>query len=121
MEAIAEVAAPSVAVVALVVVILDRVFTFVKHQRGNGSDALISQIAVQTAELHTWHAREDEEGVKIWYVRRSLEKAVLELSANTSAQTELLRELVREVQGDRRALADLRDELKQRSQNGAKR
>jgi hypothetical protein len=120
-EAIAEVATPSVAVVALVVVILDRIFTFVKHQRGNDSDALISLMARQTSELHTWHAREDEEGVKIWYVRRSLEKAVLELSTNTVAQTELLRELVREVQGDRSDLADLRDELKQRSQNGAKR
>lgn len=31
-------------------------------------------------DLHVWHAKEDEEGVKVWYVRKSLEDAVQRLA-----------------------------------------
>ena len=27
-------------------------------------------------ELHEWHAREDDEGIKVWYVRKSLGDAI---------------------------------------------
>lgn len=31
-------------------------------------------------DLHVWHAKEDDEGVKVWYVRKSLEDAVVRLA-----------------------------------------
>ena len=45
-------------------------------------------------ELHGWHDKTDEDGVRIWYVRRSLETAIRDLSENVKAQTELLRTMV---------------------------
>jgi CCR4-NOT transcriptional regulation complex NOT5 subunit len=36
----------------------------------------IGSMSRQIAQLHTWHSKEDEDGVKVWYVRRSLERAI---------------------------------------------
>lgn len=47
-----------------------------------------------TKDLHDWHAKEDDDGVKVWYVRKSLENAVTKLADNIEAQTQLLSRLV---------------------------
>ena len=46
-------------------------------------------------ELYDWHALTDSDGVKVWYVRKSLDDAVLKLSESVESQTEILRELMR--------------------------
>ena len=51
----------------------------------------------QTADLHEWHAVKDAEGVPVWYVRRSLEEAIKELSDNIGRQTTIFSGLVTEI------------------------
>ncbi len=34
----------------------------------------------QTNDLHEWHAKEDAEGVKVWYVRPSLQEAIVKMA-----------------------------------------
>ena len=53
--------------------------------------------------MYDWHNKTDEDGVKIWYVRRSLEEALHEnvkainiLAKNSEAQTRLLEDMVRQ-------------------------
>jgi len=48
-----------------------------------------SEIARQIDDLHKWHDVQDNEGVKIWYVRRSLEDAIVKLADNIDAQTKV--------------------------------
>jgi len=74
-----------------VVMLVDRLFSVLKNR---GID--LNLIAKQISELHEWHAISDAEGVKIWYVRRSLEEAILKLSDNLNKQTEVLAEIHRE-------------------------
>lgn len=50
----------------------------------------ILTISKQTEDLYTWHNISDEEGVKIWYVRRSLEEAIGKLADNIAEQTKLM-------------------------------
>ena len=33
-----------------------------------------------TKDLHEWHAKEDAEGVKVWYVRPSLQEAIVKMA-----------------------------------------
>jgi len=41
-------------------------------------------------DLWDWHSVVDEEGVKIWYVRKSLETSIEKLADNISKMTEIL-------------------------------
>lgn len=61
----------------------------------------IEQIKKQTEDLHEWHDKSDQDGVKIWYVRKSLEdalkdhaEAVATLAKNAELQTQILQQLV---------------------------
>lgn len=42
--------------------------------------------------LYTWHDKEDADGVKIWYVRQSLESAIEKLTETLENQTDLIKE-----------------------------
>lgn len=44
----------------------------------------------QTEELYKWHDRDDEEGVKIWYRRSALEKAIDRLTGTLGTQNGVL-------------------------------
>ena len=55
----------------------------------------------QSDEMHEWHNKSDQDGVKIWYVRQSLEnalrdnaKAVEAIAKNIELQTRLLEEMI---------------------------
>lgn len=71
------------------VVVADRILSQLKAR---GVD--LQKLARQQEDLWQWHAREDEEGVKVWYVRRSLEDAIKELSLSIRTQTEVMSQLV---------------------------
>ena len=45
-------------------------------------------------DLWKWHNVSDNEGVKIWYVRKSLEEAIEKLASNIEMQTEILRSMI---------------------------
>ena len=71
--------------------------------------------------MYDWHDKSDEDGVKIWYVRRSLEDALHEnvkainiLAKNSEAQTRLLEDMVRqnkEMSKDQMILSKLLERL----------
>ena len=50
----------------------------------------LAKIGRQVDDLHDWHDETDADGVKFWYVRRSLEDALHSLSENISLETKLL-------------------------------
>lgn len=71
--------------------------------------------------MYDWHDKSDEDGVKIWYVRRSLEEALHEnvkainiLAKNSEIQTKLLEDMVRqnkEMSKDQMILSKLLERL----------
>jgi transcriptional regulator len=71
--------------------------------------------------MYEWHDKSDEDGVKIWYVRRSLEEALHEnvkainiLAKNSEAQTRLLEDMVKqnkEMSKDQMILSKLLERL----------
>lgn len=49
----------------------------------------------EVKDLWDWHNITDGDGTKIWYVKKSLEDAIVSLSKNIEKQTELLRDMVK--------------------------
>ena len=93
-----EVNAETVAVFTLLVLFaVDRTMGFL---RSRGIDLL--KMAQQIERLDEMHAKTDEDGVPVWYVRRSLEKAVTDLNEAIRHQTELLQALTQELKETRR-------------------
>ena len=89
--------------------IIREVLTFLRNRQNNRSGVDLPHLVQQVNELHQWHSVVDGEGVKVWYVRRSLEEAIRDLSANIRAQTEVLQRLVLEQRDTRRDLERLKD------------
>ena len=82
-----------IAVVGMAAVVVgDRILGQLKAR---GVD--LQKLARQQEDLWQWHAREDDEGVKVWYVRRSLEDAIKELSLSIRTQTEVMSQLASKV------------------------
>jgi len=52
----------------------------------------------QVKELHKWHDVSDDDGIKVWYVRGSLEKAIHSLAANIATETQLLSKIDRRLE-----------------------
>jgi biopolymer transport protein ExbB/TolQ len=62
-------------------------------------------------DLYKWHDVEDSEGVKVWYVRKSLEEAIVKLSSSIEKQTELLRVITDEFRSSRKDFQYLTKEV----------
>ena len=60
---------------------------------------LLNKIGIKIHDLHDWHNKEDDEGVKVWYVRKSLETAIEKLSDNIEKLTRVVEEFARERKG----------------------
>ena len=54
----------------------------------------IDQIYTWTERLHEMHDKTDEDGVPVWYVRRSLEKSIEKLADNIDKQTDVFKLLI---------------------------
>lgn len=61
----------------------------------------IQQIAEESEEMYDWHNKSDQDGVKVWYVRQSLENALRDnakateaIARNIELQTRLLEEMI---------------------------
>jgi hypothetical protein len=102
-----EVNAETVAVFTLLVLFaVDRTMGFLKSR---GIDLL--KMARQIERLDEMHAKTDEDGVPVWYVRRSLEKAVTDLNEAIRHQSELLQALTQELKEVRRDVMRWQAEL----------
>jgi len=83
----------------LALLLVREVLTFLAKKKGDSgttnyySDARTEIMARQIAELHDWHDHEDNDGVKVWYVRRSLEESVAKLTDAIQTQNIILREM----------------------------
>jgi hypothetical protein len=100
----------SIGVIALIVVYLitkETIQAFAKRRETPVVSELAMRLKVideRVSDLHDWHSREDDEGVKIWYVRRSLENAIKELSGNIAVQTKVMETILTETRSNRRAI-----------------
>lgn len=45
-------------------------------------------------ELYDWHDKEDDDGVKVWYMRKGLEAAITRLADGIASQNALMERLV---------------------------
>lgn len=81
---------PSTAAVYLLiaVVLIDRILGILKTR---GID--LHLMARQLDDLHAWHSVKDDEGVRIWYVRKSLETAIGKLSENIGKELIILHKI----------------------------
>lgn len=78
----------------MALLILREVFGYLIKKKGDKASEG-SKLAKQVDELWHWHAKEDSDGVKIWYVRKSLEDAVSRLASAIEIQTSTLKEIHR--------------------------
>ncbi len=86
---------------AFAVIVVREVLGIVKRDNGNGYGAMTKAIAELQRDV-TWlrdvHAPVDDDGVPKWYVRASLEKALIKLIDVTEAQTAILRDIRRDLE-----------------------
>jgi len=90
--------------------ILDRVFVFLNKKK-NGKICADNNIPEITRIIHAWdekiwdhflkqerlfemHTRVDDDGVPLWYRRKSLDEAMLKLAENIEVQTGVLKSLI---------------------------
>jgi len=82
-----------------IILVLREVFAFVIKKR-NGKHEYeciecikkIKSISKQTDDLHRWHDVRDDEGIPVWHIRKSLEKAIIKLADNVKEQTIAIQE-----------------------------
>lgn len=104
--------------VAVVAVILDKTLPLIAKRNGHDPHKRIQEDVTMmkqqlarleqdmastkryAGELHRWHDKEDEDGVKVWYVRQSLERAIERLAEAAVSQTKLLEEILRRQKKD---------------------
>lgn len=77
------------------VLVLRQVFDFVGKRKNGACD--LHKLSREVADLHKWHDQRDQDGVPVWYVRRSLEDAINKLAANLATQTDVLRAMHEEI------------------------
>jgi hypothetical protein len=85
----------AVGVMAIFAFLLVREFLNFVDRRKNGAPAshikgLVEATHDLTKELHTWHDVKDDDGVHVWYVRRSLVDAISTLTEVLDQQMRLL-------------------------------
>ena len=71
--------------------------------RVDKTDIKVDNMVQMNKIMFDWHDKSDEDGVKLWYVRRSLEEALHEnvrainiLAKNSEIQTRLLEDMVKQ-------------------------
>jgi len=77
----------------MAVIIIDRVLGMLKSR---GID--LQLMSRQLCELHDWHNVTDAEGVKVWYIRRSLEEAISRLADAIEVQSRVLDKMDRKME-----------------------
>ena len=65
-------------------------------------DRVLPKMSSQVRELHQWAGKEDEEGVKLMYVRRSLEDTMDKLVVAIAEQTVQIGRLLNKIDANNR-------------------
>jgi uncharacterized membrane-anchored protein YhcB (DUF1043 family) len=76
----------------------------VSKNASNNSNKLetkLDKLLKESQEMYEWHSKSDQDGVKVWYVRQSLENALRDnakateaIAKNIELQTRLLEEMI---------------------------
>jgi hypothetical protein len=82
-------------IIAIVcVLVIKEVFAFIKTRKNHTfSKEDWCKVATQVSDLHRQHSVLDQDGVPVWYVRKSLEASIERLADNIERQTQALRDL----------------------------
>ena len=72
----------------LFLVIREVVVPLIKKRNGNGADAILKKLAVESHDLHEWHKKVDGDGRPVWYAPVGMKSA---LEDNTASNRELTR------------------------------
>jgi cell division protein FtsB len=116
--------------VILLTVILNFILKLRAKRNGQSSEAMIERLSTivvalderntelvkmvailvkQSQDLWTWHSKEDTNGVKLWYTRRSLEQDMAKLVIALEGQTKHFQELVVEQRELKRTIEQMRE------------
>jgi hypothetical protein len=66
------------------------------------TDPRVDRVHTQVNDLHRWHNITDADGVKLWYVPRSWERAIRSQTIAINEQTALIKEMRNEIRAMRR-------------------
>lgn len=75
------------------------------------SEEVIEKLSVLVNDLYNWHNVTSEEGVKLWYIRPTLERALESLKNAIDVQTSLTRELVMEIKNNSHTLYRMEEKI----------
>lgn len=67
----------------------------------------------QTDEMYRWHDKEDSDGVKVWYVRSSLEKTFEKLTDTLEKQEQLMAAIIEKLSMGNRSAAIEKDKTQE--------
>ncbi len=96
--------------IAAIMVIREVLGFLEKRKNGGGGQSLImnehvndvrgavSAIKDKVDDLHEWHNKTDQDGIPLWYVRRSLEESIRELGEKIYLQIEIQTEILRHME-----------------------
>lgn len=73
----------------LAILIIREVFEFLRKREEQKTSSDIFAIKKQVADLWDWHNHQDDDGVMVWYRRKSAEEAVDRLTSAIEKQTQL--------------------------------
>ena len=71
----------------------------------------MDEVHKMTVDLHEWHDHSDADGVKVWYIRKSLEKAIFELSGAVDALNKTTANNLTNTHGTAKVLDRITDRL----------
>lgn len=87
--------------VLIAFVVLREFFNYLKSKKSNNNGCNMrlnfDEIEKKVKDLYDWHNVTDQDGVKVWYTRRSLEKSIDKLNETIAKQNDLLQALVLEL------------------------
>lgn len=100
----------------LIYLLIKEMFSFLKSRNGSSTpptklEERIERMDDRIEDLHVWHSQTDEDGVKIWYVRRSLEEAVDKLSLAITSQTTVMQALAAKLNSVQNEVKRLEDKI----------
>ncbi len=87
------------------ILVLREVFNYLGRQK-NKVEVPVVRLEPTTLkmidDLHEWHNVNDSDGVKVWYVRHSLQEAIEKMIESAEAQTRVLQGMWDEIKDMRR-------------------
>ena len=104
---------PTVEVAALLIII-KILWEYIKELKSKRRDPKSEQpedlfkrnfyeMKTEIRDLHEWHNKEDADGTKIWYVKQSFEKNLVEMNENMRENTLVLKgltNLIKSIESD---------------------